>query len=264
MKKIILLFLILHSSLVGVTQILKVDKGSLLLDSSNVLLGNVGLNFDMHNRSATSDKEITFVGFKTTTDLVYLTEKHAYISISNIQYFKSTGGPLSSNGYSHFRINFQRKKLLSYETYTQIQYDNGRNMPFRFLVGGGLRWRILESKKVGLHGGIGAMNEIEHWKNIATDNSIISKQIFKTSDYIGLNSKLNDYINFHVTLYYQGGYDKDDEIFRNRTSVDFLFTVLITNKISFNTSFSFQHEDKPIIPIRNFVYSLHNGIMWKF
>ncbi|MBK8292162.1 MAG: hypothetical protein IPK96_15740 [Flammeovirgaceae bacterium] len=43
-----------------------------------------------------------------------------------------------------------------------------------------------------------------------------------------------------------------------------LFVVKVTDKISFVTSFTFQYENKPIIPIRGFVYSLNNGIVWKF
>lgn len=264
MKGKIFLLFAMHINLLSSAQILKVDKGSLLLDSSRVLIGNVGLNFDIHNRSATSEREITFVGLKGTSDIVYLSQKHAYISINSVQYFKSTGGPLTSNGYSHFRINFLRMKPLSYETYTQVQYDDGRSMPFRFLYGGGVRLRLKESKKISAHAGIGIMNELEHWKNISTDNSIITKQILKTSDYVGATLQLTDFASIMLTFYYQGGYDNQDDVFRNRVSSDFEFKVKMTNKISFTSSCALQYEDKPIIPIRKLVYSVHNGLMWNF
>lgn len=110
MKQIVGLFFLICIQVTASAQILKVDKGSLLLDSSSVLIGKMGLNFNIHNRSATSEEEIVFVGLNGTTDIVYLSDQHAYISINNIHYFKSTGGPLSSNGYSHFRVNLLRKK----------------------------------------------------------------------------------------------------------------------------------------------------------
>jgi hypothetical protein len=264
MKGRIFLLFIIHVTFLSSAQILKVDKGSLLLDSARILIGNVGLNFDIHNRSATSEKEITFVGLKGTSDIVYLSEKHAYISINTIQYFKSTGGPLTSNGYSHFRVNFLRMRKLSYETYTQVQYDDGRSMPFRFLYGGGIRLRLKESKKISAHAGIGIMNELEHWKNISTDNSINQKQILKTSDYIGATLQLTDYASIMLTLFYQGGLDNKDDVFRNRVSSDFQLKIKMTNKISFLASCTFQYEDKPIIPIRKLVYSVHNGLMWNF
>ncbi len=264
MKKYVLVIIIVHITFISIAQILKIDKDKLLLDSSRMLIGNVAMNFDVHNKSATSEKEIRFVGLKGTTDLVYLSHKHAYISISNIHYSKSTGGPLSSNGYSHFRINFLRTRKLSYETFTQAQYDNGRNMPFRFLIGGGVRLRLYESDKISLHTGIGMLHETEHWRDISGDNSIIEKQIIKTSNYLGMNTQLNSYVQLAMALYYQGGFDKESDLFRSRMSTDLLFKVKVTNKISFITSFSIQYEDKPIIPINNYVYSLNNGIIWDF
>ncbi|MDZ7648174.1 MAG: hypothetical protein U5K54_13875 [Cytophagales bacterium] len=231
MKKYFLLLILFYFYQMGTAQILRVDKGDLLLDSSRLLIGNVGLSFDINNRSATSEEEITFVGFKTTADLVYLSDKHAYVSVNNIQYFKSTGGPLSSNGYSHFRINFMRRKLLSYETYAQLQYDDGRNMPGRFLFGGGLRLRLHESKRIGFHAGVGVMNEVETWNDLSQDGSTIRKQIIKTSDYLGFTAQLNDFVSTQLTVYYQGGFDQEDDLFRSQGSApDFLFNVKVTDK----------------------------------
>lgn len=264
MKKYFFLLMLSYSFQTATSQILRVDKEDLLLDSSRMLIGTLGVSFDLNNRSATSEEEITFVGFKTLADLVYLSDKHAYVSINNIQYFKSTGGPLSSNGYSHFRIIFMRKKPLSIETYMQWQYDDGRNMPMRFLLGGGLRFRLYESEKIGLHAGVGVLNEIENWNDLSQEGVIIRKQIIKTSDYIGLSAQLNDFVSTQLTVYYQGGFDQPADLFRSRVSADFLFNVKVTDKISFVTSFTFQYENKPIIPIRGFVYSLNNGIAWKF
>ncbi|MEQ9592503.1 MAG: DUF481 domain-containing protein [Cyclobacteriaceae bacterium] len=263
MKRLILM-LLLFSLKVSVGQILKVDKGSLLLDTTKVLIGNVGLNFNLNNQSATSEEQIYFVGLKATSDLAYLRNQHAYILITSVNYFKSTGGPLVSTGYAHGRVNFFRMRKLSYENYAQIQYDDGRNMPYRFLIGGGMRLSILESEKSSVHLGIGAMREHENWKNIQADNVIIEKRIWKTSSYLGINTAFNEVISFHLAGYYQGGWDREDEIFRNRTSIDFQFRVKVTDRLGYVISYTGQYEDKPIIPINNFVFTLTNGLMWNF
>ncbi|MCB0487686.1 MAG: DUF481 domain-containing protein [Cyclobacteriaceae bacterium] len=264
MKKVPLVFIIFLYAIASEGQILKVDKGSLLLDSSKITIGNLGLNFNVHNRSATAEEEITFVGLTATSDIVYLSKKHAYISINNIHYNKATGGPLSSNGYSHLRANFLRKRMFSYETFLQVQYDDGRNMPFRFLIGGGLRLRLLESAGTTLHFGLGAMHETERWKSFVDGDPIIEKNIIKTSDYIGITTKLSEQVNLHLIAYYQGGMDMQDDVFRNRISGDFQFQIMITDRLSMTTSFSCQYEDKPIIPIKKTVYSVTNGLLWKF
>ncbi|UII29054.1 hypothetical protein LVD15_11670 [Fulvivirga maritima] len=123
-------------------QILKVDKGSIDSDSSNYFMGSINIEFDLNNKSATAEENITYTGLEGSSDLVYVGKKHAYILINEVSYIKSTGGPLISTGYTHFRINFLRKRKLSYESFTQVQYDNGRQMPFRFLQGAGIKIRL--------------------------------------------------------------------------------------------------------------------------
>ena len=245
-------------------QILKVNKGSIDSDSSNYFMGNINFNFNLNNRSATAEKDITFTGLTANADLVYVAEKHAYILINKINYFKSTGGPLISTGYAHFRINFLRKRVMSYEVFSQIQYDDGRMMPMRFLQGGGIKFRVSSTEKSKVFIGVGAMYEEEHWKSLAQEGGIIEKELWKTSDYINGKFNFNDHVSFDVILYYQGGYDGESEVFRNRLSGDAVLSMKLTDKLSFLTSFSAQYEDKPIIPINNFVYSLTNGLKWSF
>ncbi|UII21199.1 DUF481 domain-containing protein [Fulvivirga ligni] len=245
-------------------QILKVDKGSIDSDSSKYFMGSVNIDFNMNNKSATAEENITFTGLAGAADLVYVAEKHAYILINQLNYFKSTGGPLISTGYTHFRINFLRRKKLSYETFTQVQYDDGRSMPFRFLQGAGVRIRLVKNENTKLHLGVGFMYEKENWKSLTEEGNIINKNIWKTTNYIGSKFKINENVNFDLIAYYQGGYDYDSEVFRHRISGDAVLNIKLTNRLAFNTSFSAQYEDKPIIPINNFVYSLTNGFKLSF
>ncbi|TRX59370.1 DUF481 domain-containing protein [Fulvivirga sp. M361] len=245
-------------------QILKVDKGSIDSDSSQYFLGSVNMDFNINNRSTTVDQEVTFKGLSAHADLVYVAEQHAYMLINTINYFTSTGGPLISTGYAHFRINFLRRRKLSYETFTQVQYDDGRNMPFRFLQGGGIRISLSREDKVKFHLGIGGMWETERWKSLSVENGEIEKEIWKTSNYISGQFNINELVDLHLITYYQGGNDVDSDLFRNRVSGDVVFKVKLTDKLSFLTNFTLQYEDRPIIPINNMVYSLTNGLKWDF
>lgn len=264
MKILTVLIALLITTGIATAQILKVDKGSLDADSSGYFLGSIDANFNLNNRSTTADQEVIFKGLNANADLVYMSKKHAYILINNLNYFTSTGGPLISTGYIHFRTNFLRKKKLSYELFTQIQYDDGRNMPFRYLTGGGIKYKLIDSEDGELYIGLGIMNEEEHWKSISVQDNIIEKNIWKTSDYISAKIKFNEFVNFNLITYYQGGFDSDSKVFRNRISGDAVLTVKISDRLAFLTSFTAQYEDKPIIPINNFVYSLTNGLKWSF
>ncbi len=264
MKYPIALFLIIFVDHLALGQILKVDKASLDADSSGYFMGNINMDFNLNNRGATAEEQITFRGLTANADVVYVSEKHAYVLINTINYFKSTGGPLISTGYAHFRINLWRRKKMSYETFSQVQYDDGRNMPFRFLQGAGLRLNLKNGKKTNFHIGIGAMFEHEKWRALDEENAVLERNIWKTSNYLGGQFKINDFVRFNVICYYQGGYDRDSDIFRNRVSGDVVLRVKLTEKLAFLNSFTLQYEDRPIIPINNFLYSLTNGLQWNF
>ena len=245
-------------------QILKVDKTNVDADTAGIFMGSVKADFNLNNRSATAEQNITYTGLKASADLVYLGNQHAYILINQLNYFKTTGGPLFSTGYTHFRINFLRKNQLSYELFTQVQYDEGRKMTFRYLNGGNFRFQLVNSKKTRLHVGIGVMHEQENWKNLEDESMLIKKDIFKSTNYINYQQKLNEFVNLNLIAYYQGGYDQESSVFRNRISGDFDLNVKLTNQLAFNTTFTAQYEDHPIIPINNWVYSLTNGLKYSF
>ncbi len=247
-------------------QILKVNKNNLNKDSSRYWLGAVSFNFNLNNRSVSKENENAFVGLTGTTDLVYLSEAHAYILINNINYFTSSGdnSGFISTGYSHFRINWIRKKNLSYENYAQVQYDKGRNMPLRFLLGGGLRYRITDSEKMLVVAGTGLMHEYEEWKVPEMESVVLTRTIWKNSSYVSGTFQLTDPLKLDLVLYYQGGYDQVSEIFRNRVNGDIQISIQISDRLSFLVDFSGQYEDEPVIDINRFIYSLRNGIKWVF
>ncbi len=254
------LFVCFHHVASG--QILVVDKAELKGDSSQIL-GNLNVSFKLNNQGTTANEQVLYRGLDGTSDLVFLTGENAYILLSKINYIKSTGGPLVSTGYTHLRANFLSANVVSYETFGQLQYDNGRRMPFRLLLGGGFKFRLIPEKRGSLFLGIGGMHETERWK--VTENSDpIEKNIWKTTNYVSAKLPFNDHFKLNFIVYYQGGYDFGSEVFRNRVSGDLVFSAKVNDRISFTTSFVAQYEDKPIIDIGKTIFSLSNGLSLKF
>ena len=134
----LLLFFAIFIAGILPAQILSVDRPSITVDSSAFFLGSIDFAYNVNNQ-----KNAVYKGLKSKADLMYVSGKHEYILINQFKYYSSTGSPFISTGYSHMRINFLRRRKLSYESYLQFQYDKGRNMPFRFLIGSGIRYRIL-------------------------------------------------------------------------------------------------------------------------
>lgn len=244
-------------------QILNVENGNANADSARFFAGNLNIKFNINNQSSKQDEEIVFKGLDSKADIIYVGEKNAYIFINQLKYFSSTGGPFISTGYSHFRINWLRKNQISYESYTQAQYDDGRQMPLRWLGGSGLRIKLIDNDKGHIYLGVGIMYEMERWKNPAIENAIITKEMVKTSDY--LKAYINfDRVSFNSITYYQGGQDIQDNQWRSRLINNTHFNAKITGILSFITSFSLQYDFAPIIPIQKYTYSLTNGLQINF
>ncbi|MGK7389837.1 MAG: DUF481 domain-containing protein [Candidatus Cyclobacteriaceae bacterium M2_1C_046] len=260
-KPLILFLFIFPFTLKG--QILKIEKAGLDVDTAGVFKGNIGADFNINNRSATPEEDIIYRGLEANIDLSYLSAKHAYILLNKLNYFKITNGPLISTGYIHGRTNFLRKRKLSYELFSQLQYDDGRRMPFRYLLGGGLKLKILDGSKGSLFAGIGIMNEIEHWQPFGTEN-IVDKQIWKNTNYLSGDIQPSENFKINITSYYQGGYDDESDIFRSRISGDLQISAQITGKLAFTTNFILLYESDPIININPVVYSLTNGLKLNF
>lgn len=259
--KYIICSLILFTGFISKSQILKVDRAEVHSDSS-YWSGSIDFKFNLNNQAATVDENITFVGTQLGADLSYIGKKHLYMLVNQLQYFSTGTGPFVSTGFAHFRVNWLRDSKVSYETFTQMQYDAGRNMQSRFLYGGGLRLSLIQAEKSYFHAGFGLMYEDERWEDF--EDVIVERQIWKTTNYIGANFAFNDANSLHTTFYFQTGKDTVDDVYRTRISGDIGLQFSISDKLSFTTNFALQYEDRPIIPINNIVYSLTNGLRLKF
>jgi len=256
---ILLLLLVSVESLSA--QILKVDKSSFLLDTSDYWYGNIDFKLNVNNRSATPEKNLTFIGLNGSANIGYASKAHTYVILNNLNYFTTGTGPFVSTGYAHFRVNWLRKKRLSYESFSQIQYDRGRRLQRRVLAGSGIRINFFQEKKTYLHAGIGAMYESELWQQSADQQ--IQINLLKSSNYIGAIFEFNQQVSLDFTCYYQVGYAPEFDQFLNRVSGDLNINLKINDRLFYTTSFRLQYESRPIIPINKVVYTLNNGLSFK-
>ena len=143
--------LLLLSTISSPAQILNVEKTRIKGDSANYFLGNIGVDFNVNNRNLDDDGDASyFISINATSDVGYLTEHHSFFLLSQFQYNATSQEAINSTGYGHLRAAFLRQRTLSYETFGQLQYDQGRGMVLRSLIGGGIRLRIYEEERSNL------------------------------------------------------------------------------------------------------------------
>ena len=245
-------------------QILNVDRNQILTDTAKFVTGSIALKFHLDNKNATPEQKNSYIVLENKNDLVFVGLKNNYMILSQFKYFNSSGGTFISTGYAHTRANFLKMNKVSCELFSQIQYDRNRFMDYRFLFGGGLRWRIKNEPKKGIFIGTELMYEHEKWDNPENENLFIIKNLPKFSSYLSLRIKTNKISTFRSVIYYQTGYDPDPGLMRNRFSYDVQFDVEIWAKINFLVKFTGAFEDNPIYPINRFIYSIENGLVWSF
>lgn len=251
-------------------QILNIERSRVERDTANFLTGKAGLNFSMFNRNAGRDNPNNFLQLTFNGDVAYISERHTYMLLNYYNYLlvnydsKELRNTVASNGYSHFRVNLLRKRRLSYELFTQYQTDLARGLERRILSGGGIRYVLARNEKRSWIAGTGLMHEHESWKDPEAEGVVRAADLLKSTSYISLRSKLSEHVETNNIAYYQTGFDNSIGRLRNRISGDLGVQVRLAGRVSMRTNFTFTYEDRPIVPVTNFIYAITNGLQVDF
>lgn len=264
MRRFLLFIIFLVAVLQVHGQLLNIDQHELFSDTAKYVTGSIAFKFHLDNKNASVDQKNSFISLENKNDIVFVGYKNNYLLSNQIKYFNSSGGTFISSGYAHARANYLKMRNTSYELFTQIQYDRNRYLDYRFLFGGGLRWRIISKDKIGLFAGAELMYEHEKWDSPENENLFIIKNLTKIGVYMNFRIKTSETSKFRSLVIYQTGYDPDPGLMRNRISFDHQFEIEIFKKLYFTITFKGAYEDKPIYPINKFIYTLENGLVWKF
>ncbi len=241
-------------------QILNIERHRLKEDSTKTFLMNAKLGMTLNNRSAAETEPVELFGFNSSINAIYRTEHHGYILVGQTDYLRINESTFLNFGFAHFRINFLRKRKINYEAFTQASYDNFRGLDPRLVLGGSVRMKVHESERSDVIFGLGGFYESEKWLNPITDQ-FVEVEFLKVSTYVSFRQEIAENVDFNAVVYYQTGYDRGIEDYRHRVSGNVNLNTRITKKLSFNNSFEWSYEDKPIVPITKFIYALRMGLL---
>jgi len=259
LRNLLFLAIVFISPMLTQAQILNMEKLRLEQDTAKNLLAKATVGLTANNRSGAEDEPAHLLAFNLDVNLMYYPGRHAYILVSKLDYLRVNDEGVMNFGYLHARSNFLRDKKFNYETFVQYSFDNPRGLDTRWIFGGGLRHDIFKTEKTTFLIGIGGMFEQEKWHYPKTDR-LVQANLFKSSNYLSLQSALNEYMDLNLISYYQTGYDRAIDSFRNRLSFSLILNAKLTDRLSLTNSFDIAYEDKPAIPITKLIYTLKTGI----
>ena len=243
-------------------QILNMQKSDLEEDTSK-WKGNITSSFGLYNRSAAADEPVEFFEFSLKSDFAFFFKKARLSLVNEINYLQINDDPFLNTGFQHIRFQWQVEKHIHPEAFTQFQYDNFRGLFPRILAGSGWRFIVAKKKSLSFFFGAGLMYEYENWE-IPDSPSKREVEFLKSTNYLGLRWKINPNLDLNMIAYYQTTYDQDQELWRNRYSLDLNLNSKVSKRFKINTNFSLGHEDQPIVAITKTVYNFTTGLNYSF
>ncbi len=245
-------------------QIANIEKFRLDKDTANLWLGNAGLGFSSKKQKNTVNE------YNVYFNLVYLSKNHSYMTLNYSDLQQVDKFRYISEGYTHWRINFLRKKRISYEPFVQFQYDKGRGLLKRNLYGFSFRLSLLKFKKekdkldIGIS--TGAMYEDEVWTGkvlrfgIDGDTIRAATQFVKSTSNLFVRASLHEKITLFTSVYYQARFEK---FTKPRVVSDIQLVFKVTKVLSMSTGFVSTYDSYPIVEGNIFTYKLSGSFLFK-
>lgn len=260
-KLVSLLVVLLFLSIQASGQILNIEKFRIDKDTFDVWSGNIGIGF------STKKQQTNVTTLNSNSNVAYLSRHNSYMNISYIKFIGVEESDLISEGYTHFRVNFLRKKFLSYEPFIQLQYDLGRGLLRRELYGFNFRARLLATPKTLLTFNTGAMYEYELWKGevikyAKPDNPELGETVFiKSTSNIALRGDIAKNLNVLLVTYYQARYER---FFVPRVITDIQVNIIISKRFTLSNQFVSTYDALPILSDNRFIFSYTTNLLVKF
>jgi len=92
----------------------------------------------------------------------------------------------------------------------------------------------------------------------------LTKQLWKLNTYLSADVKLTSSINVNAIVYFQSGRDSEIDAFRNRLSGHLEFKNAVTDQFKVKMTANFLLDDRPIIPLNEFIYEAFFGVEYSF
>lgn len=229
-------------------QIINIESKRFLNDT-NGLMGNVGANFSINQNK----QQVMTLGLNM--HLQYQHNRHRMLAISDLMFIKAGEQDFVNAGYQHLRYNYKIINRLTWEVFTQAQYNKVLLLDRRYLLGTGPRLKVLKKKNARIYTACLYMFEYQ-----SQNNDSISGYYNRLSSYVTLSFTLGK-MEFTSTTFYQPNLADFDNY---RIANDSNFELNINNHLNFRIGFNLLYDTRQPIGIPALTYILKNGLSYRF
>lgn len=211
--------------------------------------GSIGLTVELER----GNSELTQIGMKPR--LLYRYGPSQWFILNSYSFVDTKEGSVVNEGFSHLRYNYSVSSVVVIEALTQIQYNREQDLRQRLLLGAGLRFELLQRKKVALAVGATGMYEYEELDS----GGIIRTP--RNSDYVTISLTRGDYLTLSNTVYVQPAFDDLEDF---RILDNFELTVALSSWLATTLSLEYRYDSEPPSGIKEYDLTLENGLTVKF
>lgn len=246
MKRYILLILMLFSAPLF-SQVINIESQRIHTDTTG-FDGTLeaGFTVNQNNSLLISATSLAHVQYKTKKDLFML--------VGNWRFTNGGTNRFVNDGMVHFRYNHSFVNWLKLEAFTQVQYNQLLNLRFRYLVGMGPRFKMVDKPFMKMYSGLAYMFEYEEDVN---PDTVEYNNRFST--YVSWTIEPNKNFSFIATTYYQ---PKITDWSDFRISGNYALRFKAFKRLAFKIEFMFLYDSHPPIGIQPFVFNGTTGIIF--
>ncbi len=199
------------------------------------------------------------VKFKNVIDLQYKKASHVWIFINDIKLMQVDDNKLVNDGFQHLRYNytFKDSSFLTFEAFTQNQYNTVKQIEKRFLAGAGLRYRIVNTDKMSVY--LATLGMYEYEKRSNADKEIL--ETARLTSYVSMSWDILDNLSFKHISYYQPSFKNLNNY---RFASESSFNIKITSMLFFKTAINLTLDSHPSEGVNRTFYVLENALQFKF
>lgn len=234
-------------------QIFNFEKLRPNIDTSHVWKASFAAGFDMRKKTTQT------VNVTAQAGAYYLSEKHSYIIMGDYGITRVDQNNIFEQGYLHYRTVLNRKSKIAYEPFIQLQYDLGKGLKRRHLVGGNVRINFYNDTTVTLSMGSGFFYENENW--IATETSTLLNENLKSNNYVSVKWKINSWSSFLMTGYYQAPVHR---FLNPRLIMDSNIQMNFTKNFTYDIRVETNVDRNPVVESGRLTYRVVTGFRYSF
>lgn len=186
----------------------------------------------------------------------YREDEHLFLFFNEINLVKADGEDFVNGGFQHLRYNKILSEKFRWEAFTQSQYNGVQKIDWRYLLGAGPRFTLLNTDSLAINTGVLTMFEYEQLKE-----GLGSEATVRLSAYLSFKYDITKNMNLSSTTYYQPKvWNFKDYRISNETT----FNISLTNKLSLKVIYTLVYDSRPAFEVPETIYNLKNAISYKF